>query len=86
MRNTEEREINKSYVHCPHCDKKWFTTVSAVDLNYKCDKCHRRYLIFAVMRVIANGKSGKSKVKILGNNSTFGTFAIVCSFMQIGQN
>lgn len=45
LRNTEERETNKNYVHCPHCDKKWFTVVSAVDLNYKCDKCHRRYLI-----------------------------------------
>ena len=45
LRNTEERETNKNYVHCPHCDKKWFTVVSAVDLNFKCDKCHRQYLI-----------------------------------------
>ena len=41
---------------------------------------------FAVLRAVANGNSDKSKVKILRNNSTYETFAIVCSFMQIGQN
>ena len=41
---------------------------------------------FAVLRVVANRKSGKTKVKILGNNSTLEAFAIVCSFMQTGQN
>lgn len=43
-------------------------------------------LKLAILRAVANRKAGKSKVKILGNNSTYGTFAIVCSFMQIGQN
>lgn len=65
MRNTEEREINKSYVHCPHCDKKWFTTVSAFDLNYKCDKCHRRYLDEDEVSIneSANGKKNRSAVR-----------------------
>lgn len=33
------------HAHCPNCDSKFFTATEVVDLNYKCTKCHRHYLI-----------------------------------------
>lgn len=42
---TEAKKIDQTHLHCPYCDKKFFTAASIFDMNYKCDKCHRRYLI-----------------------------------------
>lgn len=33
------------HVHCPYCDTQLFSASEVADLNYKCIKCHRRYLI-----------------------------------------
>ena len=42
IRNTEE---NKSYIHCPKCDKLLIHAAVIIDGVIKCDKCHRRYLL-----------------------------------------
>lgn len=44
-RNKGANTSKKSDVHCPHCSRRWFTAVEVVGLDYKCFKCHRRYLI-----------------------------------------
>ncbi len=43
--NTEANNTEQSHLHCPYCDRKFFTAATVVDMNFKCDKCHRRYLI-----------------------------------------
>lgn len=43
-RNTKDRG-RPCHVHCPNCDTKIFSATEVVDLNYKCIKCHRHYLI-----------------------------------------
>lgn len=35
----------QSHVHCPYCDTLIFSAIEVIDMNYKCVKCHRRYLI-----------------------------------------
>lgn len=44
-RNTDSGKSEESHIHCPYCDKKFFTATVIVDMNFKCEKCHRRYLI-----------------------------------------
>ncbi len=36
---------DKSYIHCPKCDKLLIHAAVIVDGVIKCDKCHRRYLL-----------------------------------------
>ena len=60
MKNTEEHDINKSYIHCPRCDKMLFQAVMVKDEIIKCDKCHRRYLI--------NIQEGNISIQILNKS------------------
>lgn len=59
--NIEADKSEQIHIHCPHCDKKFFTAVTVVDLYYKCDKCHRRYLI--------NIKGGSISVELINNSN-----------------
>lgn len=45
LRSTESNKSEQSQLHCPFCDKKFFTAALVVDLIVKCDKCHRRYKV-----------------------------------------
>lgn len=56
-RNTEADKSEQTHIHCPYCDKKFFTATAVVNMHYKCDKCHRRYLI--------NVKNGSISVNLI---------------------
>lgn len=45
MEDTRNTEENKSYIHCPKCDKMLIQAATIVEGTIKCDKCHRRYLL-----------------------------------------
>lgn len=45
MEDKSNTEGNKSYVHCPKCDKLLIYAAVIINGVIKCDKCHRRYLL-----------------------------------------
>ena len=57
MVNIKDTEAEKSYIHCPKCDKMLIYAAVIIDGVIKCDKCHRRYLI--------NVQDGSVSIKLI---------------------